>query len=127
MDGQLVGAGTKEVAFDANEVAKVEQLVDREVALADRVLPDVGLDLGLAVRDGNEVGFAEAPDGQDPAGGLCLDAFARELLGRPPAVCRHQLAHRVRPRKRVRVGIDAEPRQRFEIGASLPDLIGILG
>ena len=51
----------------------------------------------------------------------------RELLGRPPAVRRHQLAHRVRPRERVRIGIDAEPRERLEVGAPLLDLIGFFG
>jgi hypothetical protein len=126
VDRQLVGTGAKKVPFDANEVAEVEQLEDREVALADRVLPDVRLDLRLAVRDGNEVGLAEAPDRQDPTGSLGLDSFGRELVGRPPAVRRHHVADGLRPRERVRVGIDAKPRQRLEIGAPLRDLIGFL-
>ena len=44
-DRQLVGLGAEQVPLDADEVAEVEQLEDREVALAERVLADVDLDL----------------------------------------------------------------------------------
>ena len=80
VDRQLVGPRPEQVALDADEVAEVEQLEDREVALADRVLADVGLDLRLAVGEREEVGLAEAADGQDAAGGSRLDALGRQLL-----------------------------------------------
>ena len=44
-DRQLVGLGAEQVPFDADEVAEIEQLEEREVALAQRVLADVDLDL----------------------------------------------------------------------------------
>ena len=44
-DRQLVGLGPEQLPLDADVVAEIEQLEDREVALGQRVLPDVDLDL----------------------------------------------------------------------------------
>ncbi len=124
VDRQLVGPRAKQVPFDADEIAEVEQLEDLEVTLADRVLTDVGLDLGLAIRDRDEVGLAEAADRQDAARGLRLDAFGGELVAGPVAVARHQVAHSVRAIERVRIRSDSETEQRLEVGAPLRHLVG---
>ncbi len=124
VDRQLVGPRPEQVAFDPDEVAEVEQLEDREVALADRVLPDVGLDLRLAVGDGDEVGLAERPHRQDAAGGPGFDPFGRELVAGLATEGRHQRAHGMRPREGVRVRVDAQALEGLEVGAPLRDLIG---
>ena len=59
-DRQLVRLGPEHAARDADPVAEVEQLEDLEVALRQRVLPDVDLNVRPAVGDDEKVRLAEA-------------------------------------------------------------------
>jgi hypothetical protein len=125
-DRQLVGLGAEQVPLDADEVAEVEQLEDREVPLADRVLADVDLDLRRAVRDDEEVGLAEAPDRQDPPRRRRLDLRRVELLAGLAAVRLDQLRNRVGAREGVRIGRHAEALELLEVRAPLAQLVGFL-
>ena len=122
---QLVGPGPEHVAFDADEIAEVEQLEEAEVALAERVLPDVDLHPGLAVGDGEKIRLAEAADRQDAAGRPDVDALGGQGLAAALAIGRHDLADGVRRVELVGVSVDAKLRQRLEVGAALHDLIGL--
>ena len=56
-DGELVGLRAEQVPAHADEVAEVEQPEDPEVAVADRILPDVDLD----ARDGRRSAPGSSP------------------------------------------------------------------
>ena len=68
-DRELVGLGAEQASLDADPVAEIEQLVDLEVELRQRVLPDVDLDPRVAVGQHEEVGLAEGADREDAAAG----------------------------------------------------------
>ena len=124
-DGQLVGLGPEDAPLDADEVAEIEQLVDREVALRQRVLAEVDLNPFAAVGDDQEVGLAEAADGQDAAGRARLRLLRLERLAGLVAVRLEELFDGVGALELARVRIDAELNQRLEILAPLPQEIGL--
>jgi len=66
-DGQLVRLRPEQVAPDADEVADIEELEHLEVAVAERVLADIGLDAAAAVGQREEVRLSEAADRHDAA------------------------------------------------------------
>ena len=81
VDGELAGAGAEEVAGDADVVAEVEQLVEREALLADGVEADVDLQALAVLLQGGKAGLALGADGHDAAGDGDGDAVGFELLG----------------------------------------------
>jgi hypothetical protein len=107
-DRELVGLGPEQATLDADPVAEVQQLVDREVELGQRVLPDVRLDLRAAVGQDQEIGFAERADREDAAARDRRDVLALELVVRPLAVGVDQLGDRVLPFAGPRIDLDAE-------------------
>ncbi len=68
VDGELAGAGAEEMAADADVVAEVEELVEREGVFADVVLADVDLEALAALLELREAGFALDADGHDASG-----------------------------------------------------------
>ena len=83
VDGEFAGAGAEEVAANADVVAEVEELVEREGVLADVVLADVDLEALAALLELREAGLALDADGHDAAGDRDLDGSGRgfELFG----------------------------------------------
>ena len=67
-DRQLVRLRPEDAAGDADVIADVEQLERGEVALAERVLPDVDLDPRAAVGDDEKIRLAERAHADDAAG-----------------------------------------------------------
>ena len=110
-DRELVGLGPEQPPLDADPVAEIEQLEDLEIELRQRVLPDVDLHLGVAVREHEEVRLAERANREDAAARDRLDALGFELVVRPLAVGVDQLGDRVPPLERARVDLDAELRE----------------
>jgi hypothetical protein len=125
-DRQLVGLCSKEVPLDADEIAEVQQLEHREVALAERILPDIDLDLRGAVRDDEKVRLAEAPDRQHAAGGGRLDLRGLERIAGLRLVGRDQLGDSIRAREGMGVRRHAEALELLEVRAPLAQLIGFL-
>ena len=123
-DRQLVGLGAEQAALDADEVAEVEQLEHREVALGQRVLPDVDLDLRAAVREDQEVRLAEAANRQDAAGGAGARLLGLELLAGLRRVRLDQRRRWCRCARTPRVRIDPEADQLLEILPPLAQLVG---
>ena len=68
MDAEFAGAGAEQVAFDADDVADVEQLIERIVALRDRILAYVDLQAFAVLHQVHEAGLAHAANGENAAG-----------------------------------------------------------
>ena len=81
MDGELAGAGAEEIAGDADVVAEVEELVEREALLADGVEADVNLQALAALLQRGEARLALGADGHDAAGDGDGCAVGLELFG----------------------------------------------
>ena len=69
------------VAFDADEVADVEQLVQLEVAIRKLILLGINLKLAFAVRQRDEAGFSKRPIRQNAAGDTHLVFAVFQLFG----------------------------------------------
>jgi hypothetical protein len=78
----------KEVAADADVVAEVEELVERECLLADGVEADVDLEALAALLQGGEAGLALGANGHDAAG----DGHGGAVASRASAVASPHLA-----------------------------------
>ena len=96
--GELAGAGAEQVAGDADVVAEVEQLVEREALFADGVEADVDLQALAALLQGGEARLALRADGHDAAGDRHRHAIGFQVFGRrlrstwraPPEWCARQ-------------------------------------
>ena len=62
MNAQLAGAGTEEIAVDADDVADVEQLEQLEIALAHGVFLDVDLQALSVLLQVGEAGLAHVAE-----------------------------------------------------------------
>jgi len=81
VEGELAGAGAHEVAADADVVAEVEELVEREEVFADVVFADVDLEALAVLLEGGEAGFALDADGHDAAGDGGFEVRGFEVFG----------------------------------------------
>src|SRR5687768_8194554 len=120
MDRQLVGAGAEQPSLDADEVTEVEQLVDLEIELGQGILPDVDLNLFLAVGDDEEVRLAEGPDGEDAAGGAGDDVTAFEVGAALRTMRGDERIDRVGALELTWIRVDAKRLQRLEVLPPLP-------
>ena len=59
---------------------EIEQLKDPEIALGERILADVDLDAGFAVREHQKIGFPEAANRQDPPARTSRDLLLVERI-----------------------------------------------
>ena len=82
MNAQFAGAGAKQIAFDADDVADVENLVQLVVALRNRVFADVDLKLFALLHQVQEAGLAHAANGLDAAGDDDARLERVQFLGR---------------------------------------------
>jgi hypothetical protein len=125
-DGQLVRLGPEQVAGDADVIPEVEQREDLEFAFRQRVTTDVDLQPRSAVREHEEAGLPEAPDGQEAAGRRGLDAGRLEIRGGRVPVCGDERRHGVGRLEAMRISAHAETRERLEVGLALRDLLVFL-
>ena len=81
MDGQFAGAGTEEIAGDADVIAQVEQLVELKALFADRVETHIDLQALAALLQLRKASLALCADGHDASGDGYLRPLGFELLG----------------------------------------------
>ena len=74
VDAELIGPGTEQVAFDADQVAQIEELIERIFLFADRILANVDLELLAILHQMREAGLAHAANGHNAPGDADLDA-----------------------------------------------------
>ena len=98
---QLAGAGAEQVAGDADVVAHVEELVEREALFADRVEADINLQPLALLLERGKAGLALGADGHDAPGNGHGCAIGLEILGLRLAPLRAHLGYGVRGRKLV--------------------------
>ncbi len=122
IDGELVRPRAKQMAFHADDIADVQELIHAKVALGQRILLDVDLNLRAAVGQHQEIGLAEAADAQNAAAGNGVDAVLFELRPGLPAVRANQVADRGISLEPMRVGIDTQLRELGQMRAALQDL-----
>ena len=108
VDGELAGAGAEQVARGADVVAHVEQFVEREALLADRVQADVNLQPLAALLQGGEAGLALGADGHDAPGNSHRYAVGLKLFCLRLAPLGAHFRHGVRGRELVGIGWLAE-------------------
>src|SRR5437868_7749251 len=125
-DRQLVRLRPEEAPLHADPVAEVEQLVDLEIALRQRVLPDVDLHAGAAVGDDEEVRLAEAADAEDSPRRPRAWLRRLELLAGLRSVLRDDGVDRGVDLEAARIRLDPELLQLLEVRAPLDDLIRFL-
>ena len=88
MNAQFIGPGAEQVAFDADEVAQVEELIERIFLFADGVLAHVDLESLAILHQMREASFAHAANGHNAPGDA--DLYARVLVVR-------RFCRRIRP------------------------------
>ena len=67
VNAQFVGPGAEQVAFHADQVAQIEQLVERVFLFADRIFAHIDLKLLAILHQVREAGLAHAANGHDAA------------------------------------------------------------
>ena len=82
VDREFASAGAEQVAADADVVADVEQFVQVESPVANRVFLHIDLQLLPALLQVSEPGLAHQANRHDPSGHTHIDARSFELLGR---------------------------------------------
>ena len=92
MHAQLAGARAEQIAFDADDVADIEQLEELEIALADRVLLDVDLQPLAVLLQVREAGLAHAAHASCTRPAMRTRTSADEFFGGLGAVLRQNLA-----------------------------------
>jgi hypothetical protein len=111
------------MSFNADVIAEVEQLEDLEVQLRQFVLLHVDLEAREAVGKRQEIGLAEAADGQDAAGSRHRDLLGLQGLTAPVREPGDDGVDRMRAIESSRVDVDAKRTERREVGLSLRDLL----
>ena len=104
---QLAGSGAEQVAFDADDIAEIEHLVELVFVLGNRVLADVHLQSLAGLHQVHESGLAHAADGLDAAGDADL-GFIGELFRGFGRVRCENLRNGVREIESLAVGAEAE-------------------
>ena len=78
---QFAGARAEQRAFDADEVADVEQLVQLEVAFGKLILLRVDLKLSLAIRKRKEACFSKRTIRENTSGNTNFDLVVLQFFG----------------------------------------------
>ena len=100
---QLVGARAKQMSFDADDIAEIQQSKQLEIALLQRVLLDVHLNARAAIGQHQEIRLPEAANPQNAAAREGVDALFFELRPRFLAVRADEIGDR---RRCARIGAD---------------------
>ena len=108
VDAQLAGARAEQIAFDAHDVADVEQLVERILALIDGVAAHIDLEPLAALHQVEEAGLAHAPHGLNASGDANLRFRRRQFFGGLRALRRQDLRYGVREIKALPVRPEPE-------------------
>src|SRR5436190_12454794 len=95
MDAQLAGPGAEQIPANADVVAEVEQFVELEGVIADRVLLNVNLQTLAVLLQVRETGFAHQANGHDAARHSYVHRRALEFLGGAVAVACEDLGNGV--------------------------------
>src|SRR5437899_46623 len=106
MHAKFAGLGAKEISIHADNVADIQELIQREILLAHCVLANVDLHALAVLQQMCESGLAHASDGYDPARDAHIHAWL-ELLGSLVAVLRQYLRNCVREIESMAVGLKA--------------------
>src|SRR4051812_43907842 len=93
---QLPRTGPKQSAFDADEIADIEQLVQLEIALRQLILLRVNLKLAFAIRQRQESGFPEWTIRQYPSRNPNLLLVVLQILSRFVRILFDYVRQRVR-------------------------------
>src|SRR5215204_3405226 len=104
-DGQLICPRAEQVAFDADDVAEVEQPKELEIMLRERVLLDVHLNPESAVGQHKEIRLAEIPDPEDAAARRRVDAVGFEFGTCRVAMGADEIGNGGRAIESMRIGI----------------------
>src|SRR5882762_6543670 len=123
VDTQLAGSCAEQVSADADVVAQVEQLVDFEAFLPDRVLLDVSLEALSVLLQLSKPGLAHQPNRQNPPGDADVDARGFQFFGGLGGIFRENL--RDRTREVVTPGIRLLPQGLELLELLTPELINV--
>ena len=121
-DRQLVGARSEQMPLHADEVAEIEEPEQLEVALRQRILPDVDLNPRSAVRQNQKIRFAEAADAENAAARCGVYPGGLRARVRLLSVRAHQVGNRRAAIESMRIGVDAKLAELRQVGAALLDL-----
>ena len=94
VNAEFAGARAEQVAFDAQDVADVEQLEEGEIVLADGIFLDVDLEALAVLLHVRETGLAHVTERHE-ASGDAHPHLRHELFGGLGAVLREDGGHRV--------------------------------
>ena len=104
MDGELAGAGAKDVTRDANVVAEVEQFVELKALLSHGIQTDVNLQPLAALLELSKPGLALGANGHEAPGYCDLGPRGIQYFGRCFFKLLAQLSQGVRSNKLVGIG-----------------------
>ena len=107
VDAELAGAGAEEIAFHADDVAEIDQLEQRIIALAHRVFLDVDLQPLAVLLQVREARLAHVAQRHHAAGDADAD-LRRQFLGGLRAVLGQNLGNRVGELESLAIGPVAE-------------------
>ena len=110
------------MSLHAHEIPEVEEPEHLKVTLRQRILADVDLDAGAAIRQRQEIRLAEAANPQHASAGCRRDAVGLELGPGARPVGPNEVADGRGPVEAVRVRIDPQLAQLRHVGATLIDL-----
>ncbi len=94
VDAEFAGAGAEEIAFDADDIAQVDELEKCVIALSDGVLLDVDLEARTVLLEVGEAGLAHVAQCHQ-ASGDADSHLRRQFLGRLGAVLGEDVGHGV--------------------------------
>src|SRR5271155_2267471 len=122
-DAQLAGARAEHAAFDAHEVAEIEQAVELEGAVAEDIELDVDLNALAGAEKMGEAGFAVAAKADDAAGDADGRLFGFEFVVGFGFVEVEELGGGVREFEAMGIGLFPELYDLLEIFLPLPVLV----
>src|ERR1700722_2425613 len=108
MYAEFARARAEQITFDAHDVADIEQLIERILALIDGVAADVHLQPFAALHQVEEAGLTHAPHGLNTPGDADLRFRRRQLFSGLRALRRQDLRDGVREIKTLPVRAEPE-------------------
>ena len=124
VDGKFAGTSAKQISAHADVVAEVQQFVELESLLSDRIFLDVNLQSLAPLLQMREPGLAHETDRHEASGDANIDARTLQLLGGLLGVVRDNLGDRVGEVVFRRIGLLAESLDLFQLFA--PQFVNFL-
>lgn len=119
VNAELAGLGAEDVAFDADDVAEIEVLIQLVFALGHDVLADVDLHAFASLLEVHESGFAHAADRDDPSRDFHRRFAFIQLFRSGLGILRPEGRNRVREVKPLAVGTESHRLDRLHALQSL--------